>query len=151
MKKKKRSLPPRHQRLNRERRLAAAKSWMEKYPGQNLVKGYRKHFGVSIICAAIELKMLGVEINPEYIEKHKLDEAARSKANEQRKLLKAEKEQDLLFDSDETFYFIAGYTSNGFPYGITWDEYESDMDICEATPDIDKDEKKPVSIEEMPF
>lgn len=22
-------------------------------------------------------------------------------------------------DSDENFYFIAGYTSNGFPYGVT--------------------------------
>lgn len=25
--------------------------------------------------------------------------------------------------SDENFAYIAGYTSNGFPYGITWDEY----------------------------
>lgn len=28
-------------------------------------------------------------------------------------------------DSDETFYFIAGYTSGGAPYGITWDEIVS--------------------------
>lgn len=27
-------------------------------------------------------------------------------------------------DSDENFAFIAGYTSGGFPYGITWEEME---------------------------
>ena len=27
-----------------------------------------------------------------------------------------------LFESDETFAFIAGYTSGGVPYGITWEE-----------------------------
>ena len=28
-------------------------------------------------------------------------------------------------DSDETFSFIAGYTSGGCPYGITWEETEN--------------------------
>lgn len=27
-------------------------------------------------------------------------------------------------DSDENFAFIAGYTSGGLPYGITWEEME---------------------------
>ena len=30
-------------------------------------------------------------------------------------------ENDLFTDSDENFYFIAGYTG-GFAYGITWEE-----------------------------
>ena len=25
-------------------------------------------------------------------------------------------------DSDDRFYFIAGYTSGGAPYGVTWEE-----------------------------
>ena len=29
-----------------------------------------------------------------------------------------------LFESDETFAFIAGYTSGGAPYGVTWEEME---------------------------
>jgi len=29
---------------------------------------------------------------------------------------------DLFSDSDETFYFIAGYTSGGAPFGVTWEE-----------------------------
>ena len=30
---------------------------------------------------------------------------------------------DLSHDSDATFSFIAGYTSGGAPYGLTWKEY----------------------------
>ena len=29
-------------------------------------------------------------------------------------------------DHDDTFYFIAGYTSGGFPYGVTWEESDED-------------------------
>ncbi len=30
--------------------------------------------------------------------------------------------EEMYPDSDENFSFIAGYTSNGVPYGITWEE-----------------------------
>ena len=30
-------------------------------------------------------------------------------------------------DSDENFSFIAGYTSGGAPYGLTWDEYNPNL------------------------
>ena len=29
-------------------------------------------------------------------------------------------------DSDENFYYIAGYTSGGAPYGITWEQAEAE-------------------------
>lgn len=32
-----------------------------------------------------------------------------------------------LLEQDENFYFIAGYTDLGFPYGITWKEYEAEQ------------------------
>ncbi|WP_238322701.1 hypothetical protein [Gorillibacterium massiliense] len=32
-----------------------------------------------------------------------------------------------LFEQDENFYFIAGYTDGGFPYGITWEEHEAEQ------------------------
>lgn len=32
-------------------------------------------------------------------------------------------EEDII-ESDETFAYIAGYTSGGFAYGITWEEWE---------------------------
>ena len=27
-----------------------------------------------------------------------------------------------LLEQDDTFFFIAGYTSGGAPYGVTWEE-----------------------------
>lgn len=34
------------------------------------------------------------------------------------------KNTENIIESDETFAFIVGYTSGGFPYGITWEEME---------------------------
>lgn len=31
-----------------------------------------------------------------------------------------------VLEQDENFYFIAGYTEGGFPFGITWEEYEAE-------------------------
>lgn len=35
-----------------------------------------------------------------------------------------EKEASLWEESDETFAYIAGYTSGGVPYGVTWEEWD---------------------------
>ena len=56
-------LPPRRKRMKCEKRLKAAKAWIPQYEGKNLVKGYRKHFGVDILCAIKELQMLGIEFS----------------------------------------------------------------------------------------
>lgn len=45
-------------------------------------------------------------------------------------LIRKENDETELFDSDENFSFIAGYTSGGAPFGISWDEEElEDNDI----------------------
>ena len=47
--------------------------------------------------------------------------------NKVRKTKRRKKQEDYeenLFGSDEIFAFIAGYTSGGAPYGITWEEME---------------------------
>ncbi|SET78217.1 hypothetical protein SAMN05660297_03488 [Natronincola peptidivorans] len=45
------------------------------------------------------------------------------KVKKQRKLGKKREENlENYIDSDGNFYFIAGYTSGGVPYGITWEE-----------------------------
>lgn len=114
---------PRHKRLKREARLQAAKHWLPKYDGKHIVKGYSKHFGVNMLCAALELRVLGFEISEHYIEQLKNIEVQKQKLKECKKRMKEEQDQeDMLEYSDETFYFIAGYTSNGVPYGVTWDE-----------------------------
>ena len=38
-----------------------------------------------------------------------------------KKTKRAENEKAFL-EQDENFYFIAGYTSGGAPYGITWEQ-----------------------------
>jgi len=119
------SLPPRHKRLKRESRLQAAKHWLPKYEGKHIVKGYSKHFGVNKLCAALELRLLGYEISEHYIDNLKADEVRRQKINARRKKTKALNLQDTIDEySDDTYYFIVGYTSNGVPYGITWAEIE---------------------------
>ena len=119
---------PRHKRMNRVGRLQAAKYWMSKYEGKSIVRGYSKHFGVNRICAVLELRMLGYEISEDYLEKLKAEEL-----QQQRLAQKRRREKELnLYDSmhqysDDTFFFISGYTSNGAPYGLTYGElgYES--------------------------
>ena len=45
------SSTPRHERLSQKDRLQVAQYWIPKYTGKNLVSGYRKHFGVDLLCA----------------------------------------------------------------------------------------------------
>lgn len=118
-------LCPRHKRLKRMGRLQAAKHWLPQYEGKSIVKGYSKHFGVNMICAVLELRMLGYDISEDYLEKLKAHDLLRQKIKEKSK---REKELNLPDDicqySDDTFCFISGYTSNGVPYGLAWDEFE---------------------------
>ena len=81
-------------------RLAAAGNWMAGYQGKNLVKSYRKWFGVDILCAVAELEMLGVRIDPDYKKQLQQSEDARRKAlAEKRALRNAATCQD--FEIDE--------------------------------------------------
>ena len=115
---------PRRKSLTKKRRLDSAKYWIIKYDGKNLISGYAKWFGVDKICAINELKTLGVII-PENLENQIVESLKRR--IEQRKLAK-EKAEDLditVNDSDYNFAFIAGYTSGGFPYGLTHEELEN--------------------------
>lgn len=47
-------------------------------------------------------------------------------------------------DSDETFYFIAGYTGGGAPYGVTWEEIVANELKCRAA--VKKDSMKAVEL-----
>ena len=115
---------PRRKTLTKKGRLASAKDWITKYDGQNLISGYAKWFGVDKICAINELKTLGVII-PENLE-YQIVESLKRRI-EQRKLAKEKAEAlDIAdYDSDDNFAFIAGYTSGGFPYGLTHEELEN--------------------------
>ena len=130
---KKKLLPPRRKRMKSAARLQSAKSWIPTYTGSNIIKGYKNWFGVDLICAVRELRCLGIKLDEQYI-------SAAMKSREQSIILKQKKREenekkfkDPLFDSDDNFYFIAGYTSGGAPYGITWEEAELNNLIEECT------------------
>jgi hypothetical protein len=109
--------------LKRAARLQSSKSWISDYSGKNLVRGYRKRYGVTLLCAAKELKMLGIEVSDQYISQLKVAEENVRKQNIIKKRLKEEKGlRDLYPDSVGTYYYIAGYTSGGAPFGVTWEE-----------------------------
>lgn len=101
----------------RRQRLREAREW---FPAQgfsedsHIVKAYRKRFGVDKECAMRELCLLGV-----------LSREKQKAYEEQLKKKTVVEELDPF--QDENFSFIAGYTSGGAPYGITWEE-EADFD-----------------------
>ena len=132
--KKKKTKGPRQHRMNRKQRLCSARDtdWVSNYTGNTIIKGYRKQFGVDILCAITELRTLGVVIDQKYEEqaRRSLEGAARA-----RKRKKAEHEATELWpDSDAAFAHIAGYTPGGAPFGVTWNEVE------ENPPWADKDD-----------
>lgn len=125
-KKKAKSSVPRHKRLDRVSRLQTAKHWIPKYEGSNLLRGYKKHFGVDWECAIRELEMLDIQLSPQYVLQVRQSREAQIRRKQAKKQAKQkETSQYDNDDSDDYFYFIAGYTENGFPYGLTWEEQES--------------------------
>ena len=45
-------------------------------------------------------------------------------AARQRRKARQTETHEPFFDQDETFAYIAGYTEAGFPFGVTWEEWE---------------------------
>ncbi len=121
----KKSNTPKRKRLRKPERLNAAKSWLETYNGKSVVSGYAKWFGVDKICAINELKSIGVVI-PEMLEKQiiRSHQLLIEQRREKREKQNREDAAIFLVDSDENFAFIAGYTFNGVPFGLTNEEFD---------------------------
>ncbi|OEF97212.1 hypothetical protein [Desulfuribacillus alkaliarsenatis] len=128
MKKTKKSNTPRHKRLNRKSRLQAAKTWITKYNGKNLVRGYSKHFAVDLLCAAKELELLGYEVKKEYIEKLKIDLEYRVKKKQERKNRMLEnQEADYIFDGllEKDYYHDNEQGETDYDFVCIFDDGES--------------------------
>jgi hypothetical protein len=106
----------------REARLRKAREWAPAYKGTHIVRVYRKKYGVDPGCAIRELEEIGA-ITPEKAANLRAGEVARL---EQLRLERERKREQAFHDrgphSNDTFFFIAGYTSGGAPYGVTWAE-----------------------------
>ena len=116
---------PRRKRMRRQNRLEVAKHWVKTYVGKNIIKGYQNWFGVDLICAVKELKILGIKLDEQYIDQALKNMTQLILLKQKKDKEKKKHELDNIYDSDENFYFIAGYTSCGFPYGIKWEEIET--------------------------
>ena len=118
-----------------EERKIKAEKWVAEYDGTpyggDIIKAYRKKFAVDRMKAVAELQMLGVSLTKEQIDREKAavkayqdiqkaKKAKRKRLREQRKMQKSDIADYL--EQDDRFYYIAGYTSGGAPYGVTWEE-----------------------------
>ncbi|MHB8862415.1 MAG: hypothetical protein ACYC6N_08425 [Pirellulaceae bacterium] len=118
---------PRRLRMTRAGRLQSARTtrWVANYPGKNIVRGYHKWFGVDLLCAIAELRLLGVTVDRAYElqVRQTVDGLA---AYRQRKRLKRASVDSLesATDCDGRFAYIAGYTAGGMPFGVTWEELD---------------------------
>jgi hypothetical protein len=127
-KKKKRTRPQK-----RQSRLTRAQAWLPTYEGTHVVRAYRKKFNVDTVCAVRELQEIGYKFEGGYVENLLKAEMARReqlrKNKEEEKLSKQHRNEE----QNDLFYYIAGYTSGGAPYGITWEEmglnpYENEIE-----------------------
>ena len=113
-----------------------AKSWIKTYTGTDIIKDYREHFkGVDVACAVRELQEIGYEFEQEYVKNVLRTESAR--INQVHKMKEAKQEPERYNEfQDDNFFFIAGYTSGGAPYGLQW--WEMGLEPWEN--EIDDDE-----------
>jgi hypothetical protein len=118
-------------KMNRHERLKTAKRWAASQKTEKKIQAYREHFGVDKCCAAKELTMAGVALTEKYASRW----ATRHERKALHKKRKSAHKVERLYvepESDETFYFIAGYTAGGFAYGITWEQAEEDGLLTEG-------------------
>lgn len=104
----------------REARLRKARQWALTYEGSHIVRAYRKRFKVDYSCALNDLEAIGA-LGPEKLAT--MRQAEQIRLDQRRREQEAKAAQafhDRYPDSDDTFFYIAGYTSGGAPYGVTW-------------------------------
>ncbi|MCL1976520.1 MAG: hypothetical protein FWG55_00170 [Candidatus Bathyarchaeota archaeon] len=118
-KKRKRTRPQK-----RQSRLTRAQAWLPTYEGTHIVRAYRKKFNVDTVCAVRELSEIGYKFKEGYVENLLKAEMTRREQLKQKKAEEKLSKQHLNNNEEQNdlFYYIAGYTSGGAPYGITWKE-----------------------------
>ena len=116
---------PRRKRFNRTQRLQSARAWVPTYEGHDLVKGYRKWYGVDTVTAILELRQLGIRVPDTRLTQAKETERQACARSAAKKVAVEDEDSVLAAESDETLAYIAGYTLGGAPYGVTWAEIEA--------------------------
>ena len=112
--------------MNRAGRLQSARHWLATQTGRTpvqIAKSYRKRYGVDWPCAILELSQLRISFDSARITQLNRSLAGSRRARRQT----AGATQALAIgeqaDSNKEFAYIAGYTPNGVPFGVTWEEW----------------------------
>jgi hypothetical protein len=122
MGRKSKALPPRRKRMARASRLQSGRHWLKTYSGKHVVRSYARWFGVDLMCALKELQLLGIRFEPEYVEALRRTAAAGSRHRRVARTADSASADPLW---NQECAYIAGYTEAGFPFGITWEEFET--------------------------
>ena len=125
---------PRRKRMKRPGRLQAAREWLDGFGGKNVVRGYAKSFGVDLQCAIAELRLVGVELEPAYVERVMTMLRSRGKPRAPRPADGDGLPEGYRSEWDDHFAYIAGFTPGGAPFGTIWDEL-ADLEIVEPDDD----------------
>jgi hypothetical protein len=132
----------RRKRLNRRMRVRVAKQWLAAYSGSDLVRGYRTWFGVSEVCAIVELRMLGIQIAEDRLEQARRKEQARAARRQQRRQGRPQGD-----GRDGGSAWADGCTPAGFPYAMEQDEadaaWEQALAWSRVSNEMDEDDDLP--------
>lgn len=116
----------------REVRLQKARQWLVTYQGtpKHMIKHYKDRFHLDTTCALADLQAIGVEFTQEYLDAVKKNETERIRIKHEKNMEKKQEEYAAMTgDMDERFSYIAGYTSGGAAYGMTWEEVGINSDL----------------------
>jgi hypothetical protein len=111
--------------MERPARLESAKRWIPTYSGKNIVRGYARWFRVDLGCALKEFQLLGVPLDPAYVERLRLTLRNRSKPRRSAPSIANGVPEGYGSEWDDTFAYIAGFTEGGAAFGVTWEEWEA--------------------------
>jgi hypothetical protein len=113
----------------RLRRLEKAPAWIAERNGKpnNMLRRYKRYFGVDWECAIAELNSLGLVFDPDYLVELRVSvgqDLKTQKVHTPITRIEFDNHRGIEPTSNEQLAFIAGYTSGVFPYGVTWEEME---------------------------
>ena len=105
-------------------RIRMARQWFATYEGtgKHIVHAYRKKFKVDITTALNDLGEIGALTPEQLAVKRQAEEVRRNNLRREKEEKALRDFYDRFPDSNDQFFFIAGYTSGGAPYGVTWAE-----------------------------
>jgi hypothetical protein len=117
---------PRRKRIKRRGRLSSARATrsVEEYKGKNIIAGYSKWFAVDLLCAPVELRLLGVKIDEGRAEQIKASIKARAEQRARRKKLREQAQAGEVHAVPDDFLFIADCGEDCVPDWVCVDELE---------------------------